>query len=240
VPPPAPVVSLTLHRYGARSAWRGLGRMGLDHLHLRGVPGLSFYRLLGTGRGADLTLGADLRRWGRFAVWSSRAASSLFEDSPWRQRELALTDESYTLLLRPTRWHGRWGGLEPFGPPHPQTADTPGPLAVLTRAAIRPRRLAAFWRAVPASQDGLRAQPGLLASVGLGEVPLLYQATFSVWQDAASLRAFAYQGQGHRAAIARTRREGWYAEELFARFTVLDTWGTWEGRDPLKSGTLRR
>lgn len=147
--------------------------------------------------------------------------------------------ESYTLLLRPTRWHGRWGGMEPFGPAQPQAASSqvtgaPGPLAVLTRAAIRPGQLAAFWRAVPASQEGLRDQPGLLASVGLGEVPLLYQATFSVWQDAASLRAFAYQGAGHRAAIARTRRDDWYAEELFARFAVLDTQGTWEGRDPLR------
>jgi len=253
------VVSLTLNRYGARSAWRGLTHMGRDHLHLRGVAGLRFYRLLGTGRGTDLTLSADLRRWARFGVWSSRAAFQQFEESPWRGRERGRVEESYTLVLRPTRWHGRWGGAEPFGPAparpatisqvavspaaispaplHPASgeADPAGPLAVLTRATLRPARLAAFWRAVPASQEGLHAQPGLLASLGLGEAPLLHQATFSVWRSSAELRAFAYADAGHREAIARTRREDWYREELFARFAVLSAGGSWDGRDPLRA-----
>lgn len=237
--PTGPVVSLTINRYGLGSAWRGVTHMGRDHLHLRGVAGLRFYRLLGTGRGSDLTLGADLHRWARFGVWSSRAALGLFEESPWRQRERERTAESYTLVLRPTRWHGSWGGGEPFGPASTVREETgvggPGPLAVLTRATIRPARLASFWRAVPASQRGLREQPGLLASLGLGEAPLLHQATFSVWRGPAELRAFAYASAGHREAIARTRREDWYREELFARFTVLSAGGTWDGHDPLRT-----
>lgn len=231
--PPDPVVSLTLHRYGGRSVWRGFGKMGTDHLHLRGVPGLTFYRLLGTGRGADLTLGADLRRWARLAVWSSRAALERFEASPWRRWEARLVDESYTLVLRPVRWHGRWGGVEPFGPAAAGGEDTGGPLAVLTRATLRPARLTAFWGAVPTSQQGLHGRPGLLASLGLGEFPLLHQATFSLWRDAASMRAYAYGQAGHREVIARTRREGWYREELFARFAILAAGGSWDGRDPL-------
>lgn len=234
---PDPVVSLTLNRYSRRAAWRGLGRMGTDRLHLRRVPGLTFCRLLGTGRGADLTLGADLRRWARFAVWSSPAALERFEASAWRRREAGLTEESYTLVLRPTRWHGRWGGTEPFGPPQTGRQDGDedggGPLAVLTRATLRPSRLAAFWGAVPGSQQGFHAQPGLIASLGLGELPLLHQATFSVWRGAASMRAYAYGTAGHREVIARTRREGWYREEFFARFTVLRAEGSWDGRDPL-------
>lgn len=239
---PDPVVSLTLNRYGWSQAWAAMSKMGRDHPHLRGVPGLNFYRLLGSGRGNDLGLGVDVRRWARLAVWSSPAAFQLFEDSPWRQQELALTQESYTLVLRPTRWHGQWGGELPFGPPAspfasgpPETAHQPEPgrIAVLTRAAIRPAKLAAFWRSVPASQAGLQTQPGLLASVGLGEVPLLHQATFSVWQDTASMRAYAYQGAGHRGAIAQARRGHWFSEELFVRFAVLSGQGSWSGRDPL-------
>ncbi|MFC4640180.1 hypothetical protein [Deinococcus hohokamensis] len=226
-PPAGQVVSLTLNLYPRRTAWQGMAHMGTDHLHLRRLSGLQFYRLLGTGRGSDLTLGADLRRWARFAVWSSPEALKQFEDSAWRTRERARTVRSTTLVLRPERWHGQWGGVNPFeGPQAPSRAAGPGgPVAVLTRAAIRPGKLVPFWRAVPAAQRRLSSQAGLVFALGIGEVPLLYQATFSLWDSTEAMQAFAYGGQQHREVIARTRREGWYREELFARFTVLDVLG---------------
>ena len=230
------VASLTINRYAGLETLAGLAKMGGDRAHLRGVPGLRFARLLGTGRGSDLTLGADLTRWARFAVWESGAALELFERSPWRRRELGRIAESYTAVLRPLRWHGRWGGEEPFGTASFDAAPAySGPLAVLTRATIRPRFLRAFWAAVPASQVGLARNPDLLASIGVGEAPLVMQATFSLWRSAAAVRAYAYRGGGHRAAIGQTRELGWYGEELFARFAPLDSWGSWDGRDPLRA-----
>ncbi|MGW5673298.1 monooxygenase, partial [Micromonospora sp. NPDC003776] len=92
-------------------------------------------------------------------------------------------------------------------------------------ARLRPRRAATFWRAVPPVAAALHAAPGLLARFGVGEAPLGWQGTVSVWRDPADLVAFAYRHPEHRAAITRTPTEGWYAEELFARFAVRDVVG---------------
>jgi spheroidene monooxygenase len=73
----------------------------------------------------------------------------------------------------------------------------------------------------------------MLFRMGMGEVPLLHQVTFSVWQDAAAMRRFAYGGAGHARAIAAVRAGDWFAEELYARFAVLEAAGRWQGRPPL-------
>ena len=54
----------------------------------------------------------------------------------------------------------------------------------------------------------------------------------SLWRDTAAMTAFA-ASEAHRAVVRRTADERWYAEELFARFRVEGTEGTWDGAAPL-------
>jgi len=60
----------------------------------------------------------------------------------------------------------------------------------------------------------------LVSAIGIGEAPIGLQGTFSLWESGDAVRNFAYRGEAHKAAIAATHREDWYAEELFARFAV--------------------
>jgi heme-degrading monooxygenase HmoA len=62
----------------------------------------------------------------------------------------------------------------------------------------------------------------MLYSKGVGEVPFLNMATFSVWKSAEAMKNFAYQSKEHLKAIKMTRELGWYSEELFARFVLLE------------------
>jgi spheroidene monooxygenase len=57
--------------------------------------------------------------------------------------------------------------------------------------------------------------------------------TFSIWPDADSMAQFARADGPHARAIRAVRIGDWFSEELYARFRVQATRGSWNGRDPL-------
>src|SRR5215207_5565701 len=140
------IAALMLMRYSWRNSYGALASMGLNRILLRNVPGLRFWKLLGSARG--LAFGPwNPRRYGLFTVWESPAALDAFErDSPVLATYRRRADELWTVRLKPISWHGAWGGINPFADATPAAPLAPddGPLAILTRATIRPLRVRAF------------------------------------------------------------------------------------------------
>ncbi len=234
------VASFHLTRYPPRHALGAMAAMVRGQRGLSATPGLRFARQLGTGAGSAMGLGADLCRWATFAVWEDAAALDDFlADSPiaarWRQGH-----ETWTVRLAPLSAHGAWSGARPLDAVDADAAAGAGdgPVAVLTRARIALRHWPAFYRSVAAVESHLHRQRGLVAVLGIGEAPVGLQATFSLWRSASDVEAFAYRGGPHDGVVRRTRAEGWFSEELFARFRPYGSTGTWDGRDPL--ATARR
>jgi hypothetical protein len=228
------IAALTLVRYPWRNIYGALAAMGLNRLWLQRTPGLRFWKLMGSARGPAFGTW-EPRRYGLFSVWDSAAALDAFEHrSPVMAAYRRRADEIWTVRLAPLRWHGAWGGADPFASVQPAQTPASGPWAILTHATIRLRHLQAFRSAARPVTAALPGHPGLIASIGLGETPLRAQATFSLWSDLGAAQTFAYTGAEHAAVIRRTRVEGWYSEELFARFRPIRSYGLWNGRDPLE------
>lgn len=225
-----PVTTVTLCRYaGVQRLW-AFNQMGGSRRLLAREPGLAFWRLLGTGKGRGFSLQPDFSQYGLLAVWrSANDAERFFAASPLALEYRRRSDEMWTVTLRAYGAKGTWGGVNPF----PLVPREPGVVAVLTRASVRVSKLVPFWRSVPATSAPLDTAPGLLASVGTGEIPFVRPATFSLWRSEEDLVAYAYGDAVHREVIRRRRDEDWYSEELFARFTPVDSNGSWNGRDPL-------
>lgn len=219
----------SFHLVRERHALVALARLGTDRLPWRGVDGLRFRRLLGTGAGSDTGPGADLRRTALFAVWEDDAALDAFEarmQERWRR-----SVEVWSVRLRGAGGHGTWRGFDVLG--LLDRADPgDGPVAVVTRADVRVGAWRPFRAAGPAVSREVAQAEGLLAVVGVGEAPVGRLGTFSLWRDVAAMRAFAGSPH-HRGVVARTRSDRWYGEELFARFVPYASTGSWDGRDPL-------
>jgi hypothetical protein len=212
-------VVLHVWRLPRRAVPLALVRMALDRRRLRAAQGLLFGKLLGTGTGDGFGLtDSDPTRYAALTVWDGPAAADRFDAGPVATGWNGLADARVRLVLRPLSSRGRWSGAQPFAPVRGVRGD--GPLLALTRARLRPTRALTFWRSVPAVAAALRSAPGVVARFGIGEAPIGWQGTVSVWRSAAELVDFAYRQPQHRAAITRTATEGWYAEELFARFAV--------------------
>lgn len=221
----APVVDVSVFGVPARAVPSALWHVAVDRRRLAGSPGLRFVKLLGTGDGRTFDVrDADVRTWALLTVWDDDAALRRWRApapvlSEWTQR----ADTIWQLTLRPLASRGRWSGREPFTPASGGRHD--GEVAAITRARLSLRHAATFWRAVPPVSAALRSAPGLRAAIGIGEAPVGLQGTLSVWRSIDDLQAFAYRDAPHRHVIAETARLGWYAEELFARFAVLEHLG---------------
>ena len=111
--------------------------------------------------------------------------------------------------------------------PETETAEHDLPLAALTRATLRPRHVLRFWRRVPKISEAIAGDKNVAFKIGIGEVPLLHQVTFSIWPDSRALSNFAHTDGPHANAIRAVRQGNWFAEELYARFRVVGTLGRW-------------
>ena len=221
------VVVVVLVDFQTKSTLWGWSRLVMQRWALRRIAGLKFSKVLGSGHEGGFGLRPSRTRQGLFLGFDTEAAARDFiAASPVLAGYRSHARELCVVLLRVCSCRGSWSGasLE-------VTAELPvdGPVASLTRASIRPSRARQFWRMQPASEVSLRAAPGVLIATGVGEAPLLRQATFTLWQSVAAMNAYARSG-AHQAAIQAAYGGQYFSESMFARFVPTEIKGMWQGK----------
>lgn len=229
-------IILTISRYPSKHILTAIHSMPFFRLPLFVNKQIPFYKLMGCGKNGVFSLQAD---WNQWALLTYGPVEKIDDYSTWKERYYGkfiskwwtfCGCETWTIILEPVLSHGTWGGHSFQISDQPLEADEP--LAVLTRATIKPTKAFDFWRNVVPIQKQIKDIPGMLFSLGFGEMPLLRQATFSIWENQEAMKAFAYSKTRHKEVVKQTRENKWYSEEMFSRFRVVQTAGSIFGKNP--------
>ncbi len=197
--------------------------------HLNQINGLEFYKLFGSGIGEGFTPIQNTRVYAILAVWENSESSKkgLREIIFDKYRNMSI--EHWTLVLTTSSVRGKWAKRSPFTASSKNLTNSISPVVVLTRATIKPRILLKFFGHVPSISKVIGADPNVIFKIGLAEVPFLHQVTFSIWPNLDSMIKFAHKDGPHKKAINDVRKYNWFSEELYARFSITESVGFWEG-----------
>jgi hypothetical protein len=216
--------------------------MALFHAPLKFNKRISFYKLMGCGRNGTFDKTPDVLQWCILITTSHTVFEHAIQHKHFIKTVLGrfisiwftlFTKEQFTLSLQTLTAHGTWDNATPFGTGI-KNYEHNSLIAVLTRATIRLPRFSNFWKHVDGVAKTLSSSPGFITSVGVGEIPWIKQATLSVWETEEQMKAFAYKRKEHSEVVYKTKKEKWYSEDLFARFTILHTTGSIKHTNKIK------
>lgn len=225
------IATLTIVRYPVMFGWAGFLSMAIFRLPLWLSKKLSFYKLMGCGKNGTFDKTPDWRQWALLTASASNHAgyTPRFIQAWWALFKV----ERWELQLAPIEGHGTWDGQQVFGT-LPKQTDYDGPIGILTRATIRLSQLGRFWSHVDAIANQMAGAEGFVTSVGIGEVPWVKQATFSIWESKTAMKAFAYKMKEHADVVKKTHQEKWYSEDMFVRFIPIKSEGQLNGKLPFE------
>lgn len=212
------IVSITFFEYPKRKRWWAFNQMQLAILPLKRVQGKKFFKLMGTGGGFGFSLKPDFSTYALLMVWENTESARSFFLSETFLRFDQQCISNFTYWMRCVQSHGTWHGKNPF---KQSSEKVNGPIMVITRARVKLHKIFQFLKYVPKTSKSAEKAAGLIYTKGIGEWPIIEQATFSYWKSQTHMEDYAY-GNTHKEVIKKVKKEKWYKEELFARFTPIE------------------
>jgi heme-degrading monooxygenase HmoA len=213
------MTTLTLFNY-RKNKWWAFKQMGLHRSHFLNVNGLMFYKMLGTGSSPGFSMYPDFSTYALLQTWTTKEdAETYFSSNEYFKRMASKTSMQRTIFMIPFKSSGLWDGKNPFNVNNKLMHS--GKIGVLTRATINFTKLTHFWRSVKSASNAISEASGVSFFKGVGELPFIQQATFSIWESEKDINDFAYSNTSHKNIVSKTKKQNWYKEDLFARFHIL-------------------
>ncbi len=222
------VAVVVLIDISSRSRLWGFWHFLFCRFALKREAGITFVKVLGSGENAGFGLRPSPSHQGLFCAFvDDTAAENFIAHSRVVSAYREHAREFFCVKLKAFSSRGTWASESPLT--IVATSPNDSRIAALTRASIRPSIAAKFWRRAPPAELSLQNASGCLLAVGLGEAPLLRQATFTIWESVAAMDAYARTG-AHLEAIRAAHAGDFFSESMFTRFIPYDARGVWKSQ----------
>ena len=181
--------------------------------------GLKFIKLFGTGSNEGFSLIPDFSSYVIISSWKNDHYRKKFIDENNIINEIiSRSSKRVEIKIDPYNFTGSWNGINPF---KNVSSYNGGKIIVLTRARVKLNKLMSFLVNTSLAAKSIKSQDGAEFYKGIGELPIIEQATISIWMSEQSMRDYAYSDKNHLKIINKARKGKWYSEELFVRSNIL-------------------
>ena len=181
--------------------------------------GLKFIKLLGTGSKDGFNINPDLTSYVMISAWENDAFRKNFTNKNKSFKEIIKkTSKRVEIKIDPYNYVGSWNGINPF---INKSSYKEGKIIVLTRARVRLNKLINFFISTSSAAKSINSKKGAEYYKGVGELPIIEQATISIWKSEQSMKDYAYSDKSHLKKIHKARKNNWYSEELFVRSNII-------------------
>ena len=187
--------------------------------NLINTDGLKFIKLFGTGSRDGFSLIPDFSSYVIITSWKNDHFRKKFIAKNSIINEIINRSSSRVeIKIDPYSFKGSWNGINPF---KNESSYNGGKILVITRARVRFNKLINFILSTSLASKSIRNHNGAEFYKGIGELPIIEQATLSIWKSEQSMIDFAYSDTNHLKIINKARKDKWYSEELFVRSNII-------------------
>ena len=181
--------------------------------------GLKFIKLFGTGSNQGFSLIPDFSSYVMITSWKNDYNRKKFIDENNIINEIITRSyKRVEVKIDPYNFTGSWNGINPF---KNISSYDGGKIIVLTRARVKLNKLLNFLFNTSIAARSIKSQGGAEFYKGIGELPIIEQATLSIWMSEQRMKDYAYSDKNHLKILNKARKDKWYSEELFVRSNIL-------------------